>query len=83
VLADLEDPTLSAVCAAELALARGDSGEARRAVSRAEARMQVTAIPARTLRDRLRRLQGGVGGTPPVSKADSASGEGAAGGTEP
>ncbi len=83
VLADLEDPTLSAVCAAELALARGDSGEARRAVSRAEARMQVTAIPARTLRDRLRRLQDGVGGTPPVSKADSASGEGAAGGTEP
>lgn len=73
-LADMKDPALSAICAAELAIARGDSAEARRAASRAEARLQVTAIPSRPLRDRLRRAQEATGATDSVSSAESALG---------
>jgi len=73
-LADLKDQALAAVCAAELAIARGDATEARRAVSRAEARLQVTAIPSRPLRDRLRRAQEAAGAAESVSNADSALG---------
>lgn len=82
-LADMKDPALSAVCAAELAIARGDASEARRAVSRAEARLQVTAIPSRPLRDRLRRAQEATGATDSVSKADAALGGDAGERSEP
>lgn len=76
-LASMKDGILPALAAAELAIARKDDAEARRALARAEARMQSEAIPGRALVDRLRRIEEAVGGSQAVSQAERAEEAGA------
>ena len=54
------DPVLSAIEVAEVELARKSTAEARRALARADARIQASFAPTRTLAERMQRLQAAI-----------------------
>jgi tetratricopeptide (TPR) repeat protein len=54
------DPILSAIEIAEVEVARRSTAEARRALARADARIQASFAPTRTLAERMQRLQAAI-----------------------
>ena len=70
------DAILAAVGAAELAVARRSFEEARRALLRAEARLQSADLPSRSMNDRMARLQKSIAGSQSEANASQEGTEG-------